>query len=696
MWVATTDASCLRGDGEVVGIAEPADVVADDRAGLARGVEHARPPRVARDRRRRSARGAPRSAGRPGRAPRPRSPRARARPSRRRRRAGRRPRSTSTSARRSEVVELERRAPVVERVGRAVEDAHHERAGREVVHRVTEAVPPPASRRGGTSRGRSTAASAATEHGDMRRSLTITPRPSTRAPEHAARDVGDRDRSRGSEPRPSGAAAQARRAAARDTGAEHAADDAGREPADRERRRRAARRARFAGSATSGIDPNTGISTGATPICAAAVTAERSRAATAGRGAARRSAAPSTAMPTLAPHDEQEPDRVQEERVDEQQHGGRERQHAQPDGGPAEDTAPSEPRTPPSRTRAAPTAPTASSCRTARAPRAPRRAGRRSGNRRSSGANEREDERDVLARHREEVREARGAELLGDGRSGSPHGVAEEEAREERPVDRARAARRRRARAPRDRVGRRGRSGRRRRRSTATSSVACERADRVLPAHPRVEPGRAARASPRSRDAVARFEHPDRRRRRRRPTPRSRPRRPPASRHAARAARELHVTTHERLACPPTVARGRRRARRARSTVAARRDQRRERRVRRARRGHAASPRCRAAPQETTRDPIRQRAASPRPRRPARRPPMATQRRAPAPGAAASPEHDPDDDGRRAIPSGAERCALASHRDQRRELGEALVADAAHLAELVDRLEPAARLVARR
>ncbi len=36
-------------DREVVGIAEPTDVVADDRAGLARLVEHRRPPGVARD-----------------------------------------------------------------------------------------------------------------------------------------------------------------------------------------------------------------------------------------------------------------------------------------------------------------------------------------------------------------------------------------------------------------------------------------------------------------------------------------------------------------------------------------------------------------------------------------------------------------------------------------------------------------------
>ena len=82
----------LGRDGEVVGIGEAADVVADDRAGLARLVEHRGAPRVARDRRRRSARAARRSGARRGRAPRPRRPRDRDRPSRRRRRGGRRPR----------------------------------------------------------------------------------------------------------------------------------------------------------------------------------------------------------------------------------------------------------------------------------------------------------------------------------------------------------------------------------------------------------------------------------------------------------------------------------------------------------------------------------------------------------------------------------------------------------------------------
>jgi hypothetical protein len=39
----------LRRDRQVLGVGEPADVVADDGPGRARGVEHGRPPRVARD-----------------------------------------------------------------------------------------------------------------------------------------------------------------------------------------------------------------------------------------------------------------------------------------------------------------------------------------------------------------------------------------------------------------------------------------------------------------------------------------------------------------------------------------------------------------------------------------------------------------------------------------------------------------------
>ena len=50
MWVATTEAPCFGRDRQVVGIGEAADVVADDRAGPARRVEHRRPPRVDRER----------------------------------------------------------------------------------------------------------------------------------------------------------------------------------------------------------------------------------------------------------------------------------------------------------------------------------------------------------------------------------------------------------------------------------------------------------------------------------------------------------------------------------------------------------------------------------------------------------------------------------------------------------------------
>ena len=99
MCVATTVASCFGGDPQVVGIAEAGDVVADDRAGGARGVEHRRPPGVDRDRHVETGARAPRSRARPDRAPRPRRPPGRDRPSRRRRRAGRRRRATSSSAR---------------------------------------------------------------------------------------------------------------------------------------------------------------------------------------------------------------------------------------------------------------------------------------------------------------------------------------------------------------------------------------------------------------------------------------------------------------------------------------------------------------------------------------------------------------------------------------------------------------------
>ena len=88
--MATTVASCLAATAQVVGIAEAGDVVADDRAGRARGVEHRRAPGVDRERHveagvQRLDRGhdAVELLG-------SRRPPARARPSRRRRRAGRR------------------------------------------------------------------------------------------------------------------------------------------------------------------------------------------------------------------------------------------------------------------------------------------------------------------------------------------------------------------------------------------------------------------------------------------------------------------------------------------------------------------------------------------------------------------------------------------------------------------------------
>ncbi len=128
----------LGRDREVVGITEAADVVADHRAGLARSVEHGRAPRVARDRDvEPGVQGLDRSddpvelfvLGHVG---------------------------ARTGLHAADIEEIgtglhelvrapeqraerECRAPVVEGVGRAVEDAHHERAGGEVVDLVTEA-----------------------------------------------------------------------------------------------------------------------------------------------------------------------------------------------------------------------------------------------------------------------------------------------------------------------------------------------------------------------------------------------------------------------------------------------------------------------------------------------------------------------------------------------------------------------------
>ena len=129
----------LRRHPQVVGVAEPADVVADDRTDLARGVEHAGPPGVARDRdvealvQRFDGPDDPIELLFLG-------------------HLGTGPGLHAADVEHvgalgddrfgppEEGVERERRAVVVERVGRAVEDAHHERAGAEVVHAITEPV----------------------------------------------------------------------------------------------------------------------------------------------------------------------------------------------------------------------------------------------------------------------------------------------------------------------------------------------------------------------------------------------------------------------------------------------------------------------------------------------------------------------------------------------------------------------------
>ena len=138
MCVATTVAACLAATVEVVGIAEPGDVVAHDRARRARRVEHGGAPRVDRQRHveraasasiagtTRSSSSASPTSG-PGPALTPPTSRSSA------------PSSTSSSARAQERVERPRRPAVVERIGRPVEDAHHHRVARDVDRSVTKA-----------------------------------------------------------------------------------------------------------------------------------------------------------------------------------------------------------------------------------------------------------------------------------------------------------------------------------------------------------------------------------------------------------------------------------------------------------------------------------------------------------------------------------------------------------------------------
>ncbi len=129
----------LRGDAHVVGVAEPADVVADDGAGVARRVEHARPPRVARDgdveARVECGDGLddPLELLRLGHL----GPRARLHPA-----DVENVGAVGDERVRppEEGVERERRALVVEGIRRAVEDPHDERARGEIVHAVTEPV----------------------------------------------------------------------------------------------------------------------------------------------------------------------------------------------------------------------------------------------------------------------------------------------------------------------------------------------------------------------------------------------------------------------------------------------------------------------------------------------------------------------------------------------------------------------------
>jgi hypothetical protein len=189
---------------------------------------------------------------------------------------------------------------------------------------------------------------------------------------------------------------------------------------------------RFAGRDTSGIEPKTGMSTGATPTCAAAVTPRTSH-IHAGPGRQAAIGRASTAIPRLAPHDRRNPSGVEQERVGNEQCGGSEREHTQPVGRPTEisrdesdrrhrDRAehgwlPARHRAEHHEQRDAGGEPTEEAETT------------------QERGTQREDERDVLARYGGEVRESRQTESLGDV-VGHASGVAEEEAGEQGPVDR--------------------------------------------------------------------------------------------------------------------------------------------------------------------------------------------------------------------------------------------------------------------
>ena len=187
---------------------------------------------------------------------------------------------------------------------------------------------------------------------------------------------------------------------------------------------------RLAGSATRGMEPNTGMSTGATPTCAAAVTPSTSRIQSGPRSRAVIGRA-SSVMPRLAAHDNRNPTWCRR--------NGSASSSTVAANASTRTPAAGRPRCPATNASTAiamarstdgshrvmvPNAISNASAATTR----PRRPSRR-----SSGTKQREHERDVLARDCGQVGEAGGPELLRE-HLGHATGVAEEEAGQQRPV----------------------------------------------------------------------------------------------------------------------------------------------------------------------------------------------------------------------------------------------------------------------
>ena len=180
---------------------------------------------------------------------------------------------------------------------------------------------------------------------------------------------------------------------------------------------------RLAGSATSGIEPNTGTSTGATPTCAAAVTASTSRAHIGPRSRAA-NACDHNAIPRLAAHDRRNPTECSRNGSTTKQRDRGEDERAYACGGPPEVAGEQPDRRHRDRTRnrRLPTRHRAEQHEDHGGTRQPTAQPEPPQHRRG----EREHERDVAARHRGEMGQPCRAELLLDA-FGERTGIAEEE-----------------------------------------------------------------------------------------------------------------------------------------------------------------------------------------------------------------------------------------------------------------------------